>query len=91
MRITRELLRQVDAAEQFLYDLGIRQFRVRHHGELARIELEGQEISRMLSKTVRRDISTRFKTLGYAHVTLDLQGYRSGSLNEGVTTIITGA
>ena len=80
MRITRELLRQVDAAEQFLYDLGIRQFRVRHHGELARIELEAQEISRLLSKTVRHDISTHFKTLGYAHVTLDLQGYRSGSL-----------
>jgi len=85
MRITRELLRQVDAAEQFLYDLGIRQFRVRHHGGLARIELEAQEITGLLSKTVRRDISTHFKTLGYAHVTLDLQGYRSGSLNEGVT------
>jgi len=91
MRITRELLRQVDAAEQFLYDLGIRQFRVRHHGELARIELESEEISRMLSKTVRSHISEHFKTLGYAHVTLDLQGYRSGSLNEGVTKIITGA
>ena len=86
MRITRELLRQVDAAEQFLYDLGIRQFRVRHHGELARIELEAGEISRMLSKTVRGDITAHFKTLGYAHITLDLQGYRSGSLNEGVTT-----
>jgi uncharacterized protein len=85
MRITRELLRQVDAAEQFLYDLGIRQFRVRHHGELARIELEAEEISRMLSKTARHDISTYFKTLGYMHVALDLQGYRSGSLNEGVT------
>jgi uncharacterized protein len=86
MRITRELLRQVDAAEQFLYDLGIRQFRVRHHGELARIELEAEEISRILSKTVRHDISAHFKTLGYTHVTLDLQGYRSGSLNEGVMT-----
>ena len=91
MRITRELLRQVDAAEQFLYDLGIRQFRVRHHGELARIELEAAEISRMLSKTARRDIREHFKTLGYTHITLDLQGYRSGSLNEGVTKIIKGA
>ena len=91
MRITRELLRQVDAAEQFLYDLGIRQFRVRHHGELARIELEAAEISRMHSKTVRRNIRDYFKTLGYTYVTLDLQGYRSGSLNEGVTKIITGA
>ena len=86
MRITRKLLRQVDAAEQFLYDLGIRQFRVRHHGELARIELEAREISQMLSKTVRRDISAHFKTLGYTYVTLDLQGYRSGSLNEGIAT-----
>ena len=84
MRITRELLRQVDAAEQFLYDLGIRQFRVRHHGTLARIELETAELSRLREKTVRQDIDAHFKTLGYMHVTLDLQGYRSGSLNEGI-------
>lgn len=84
MRITRELLRQVDAAEQYLYDLGIRQFRVRHHGDLARIELETQEIQRLFSKPVRNDIKNHFKTLGYMHVTLDLQGYRSGSLNEGI-------
>ncbi len=90
MRITRELLRQVDAAEQFLYDLGIRQFRVRHHGELARIELEAQEISLLKQKERRSQISEYFKTIGYAHVTLDLQGYRSGSLNEGITKIITG-
>jgi uncharacterized protein len=91
MRITRELLRQVDAAEQFLYDLGIRQFRVRHHGELARIELEAEEISRLHQKETRSQINEHFKTLGYAHVTLDLQGYRSGSLNEGISKIITGS
>lgn len=90
MRITRELLRQVDAAEQFLYDLGIRQFRVRHHGELARIELEPTEMSRFLRTDARQQVSAHFKTLGYAHVTLDLQGYRSGSLNEGVAKIIMG-
>lgn len=90
MRITRELLRQVDAAEQFLYDLGIRQFRVRHHGELARIELEPAEMSRFLRTDARQQVSVHFKTLGYAHVTLDLQGYRSGSLNEGVTKILRG-
>ena len=87
MRITRELLRQVDAAEQFLYDLGIRQFRVRHHGELARIELEAEEISRMHSKTVRSDINTH--TLKHSDTPmsrLTCRGYRSGSLNEGVTT-----
>ncbi len=90
MRITRELLRQVDAAEQFLYDLGIRQFRVRHHGELARIELEAEEIALLQKKERRSQISDHFKSLGYTHVTLDLQGYRSGSLNEGITKIITG-
>lgn len=90
MRITRELLRQVDAAEQFLYDLGIRQFRVRHHGELARIELDAEEIFLLTEKETRSQISNHFITLGYAHVTLDLQGYRSGSLNEGITKIITG-
>lgn len=90
MRITRELLRQVDAAEQFLYDLGIRQFRVRHHGELARIELEPVEMSRFLRTDARQQVSAHFKTLGYAHVTLDLQGYRSGSLNEGVAKILRG-
>ncbi len=90
MRITRELLRQVDAAEQFLYDLGIRQFRVRHHEDLARIELEAEEIYRLQQKDARNKINTHFKTLGYAHVTIDLQGYRSGSLNEGIKKIITG-
>ena len=90
MRITRELLRQVDAAEQFLYDLGIRQFRVRHHGELARIELEPAEMSRFLRTNARQQVSAHFKTLGYAYVTLDLQGYRSGSLNEGVAKILRG-
>lgn len=90
MRITRELLRQVDAAEQFLYDLGIRQFRVRHHGELARIELDAEEITLLRQKKIRNQINDHYKTLGYEHVTLDLQGYRSGSLNEGITKIITG-
>lgn len=90
MRITRELLRQVDAAEQFLYDLGIRQFRVRHHGDLARIELDAEEIERLRIKSIRNQINNHYKTLGYEYVTLDLQGYRSGSLNEGITKIITG-
>lgn len=85
MRITRALLRQVDDAEQYLYDLGIRQFRVRHHGELARIELEADEMSRFYQKETRTRINEHFRSIGYAHVTLDLQGYRSGSLNEGIT------
>ncbi len=91
MRITRELLRQVDAAEQFLYDLGIRQFRVRHHGELARIELDAEEINLLRQKETRKQINLYFNEIGYGHVTLDLQGYRSGSLNEGITKIIAGS
>lgn len=91
MRITKELLRQVDAAEQFLYDLGIRQFRVRHHGELARIELDAEEINLLRQQETRNRVNLHFKQLGYEHVTLDLQGYRSGSLNEGITKIITGS
>ena len=87
MRITRGLLRQVDRAEQFLYDLGVRQFRVRHHGDLARIELEPTEFPHITPKSIRSQINKHFTSLGYKHVTLDLQGYRSGSLNEGVLKI----
>ncbi|MDE0300073.1 MAG: ATP-dependent sacrificial sulfur transferase LarE [Candidatus Poribacteria bacterium] len=89
-RITRDLLRQVDRAEQFLYDLGVRQFRVRHHEDLARIELEPQEISNIATKSMRTQIDEYFKSLGYRYVTLDLQGYRSGSLNEGVANVSIG-
>ncbi len=87
-RITRENLRQVDQAEQFLYDLGIHQFRVRHHDNFARIELDEDGIDMMRQKNIRRLIDQKFKLLGYRCVALDLQGYRSGSLNMGVTTVI---
>ena len=86
-RITRDLLRKVDDAEQFLYDLGVRQFRVRHHEDLARIEVDPQEIEHIAEKPIREQISAAFKKLGYKYVTLDLQGYRSGSLNEGLIKI----
>ena len=89
-RITRDLLRQVDRAEQFLYDLGVRQFRVRHHEDLARIELEPTEIPNIATKSIRSKIDEHFKSLGYRYVTLDLEGYRSGSLNEGVLKISAG-
>lgn len=81
-RITREKLRLVDRAEQFLYDLGVRQFRVRHHEDLARIEVDPEQIPFIASKEIRTQINEKFKSLGYKYVTLDLQGYRSGSLNE---------
>ena len=82
-KITRENLRRIDRAEQFLYDMGIRQFRVRHHDKLARIELDPQDIEHTATKQIRTRINEKFKSLGYQYVTLDLQGYRSGSLNEG--------
>jgi len=87
-RITREKLRQVDQAEQFLYDLGIHQFRVRHHDNFARIELDKDGINMMRQKNIRRQTDQKFKSLGYSFVALDLQGYRSGSLNTGVATVI---
>ena len=86
-RITRENLRLVDRAEQFLFDLGIRQFRVRHHDTLARIEVDPQEIEFVAAKSIRTQINEQFKSLGYEHVALDLQGYRSGSLNEGLLNV----
>ncbi len=86
-RITRENLRLVDRAEQFLFDLGVRQFRVRHHDTLARIEVDPQEIEFVAAKSIRAQINERFKSLGYEHVALDLQGYRSGSLNEGLLNL----
>ena len=86
-RITRENLRLVDRAEQFLFDLGVRQFRVRHHDTLARIEVDPQEIEFIAAKSIRTQINEKFKSLGYEHVALDLQGYRSGSLNEGLLNL----
>ncbi|RPJ55456.1 MAG: ATP-dependent sacrificial sulfur transferase LarE [Acidobacteria bacterium] len=82
VEITEEKLRQVDRAEAFLRDLGFRNFRVRHHENLARIEIDLQEMSAILDATLLEVINKEFKTIGYHYVTLDLQGFRSGSLNE---------
>src|SRR5499433_595567 len=80
--ITAEKLRRVDAAEAFVKSLGFRQFRVRHHDRLARIELPPDEIGRLLEEGRREAIVARFRELGYLYVTVDLQGFRSGSANE---------
>ena len=61
--------------------MGFRQFRVRHHGELARIEIAREELERMLSLSMFAEASAALKRLGYKYVTLDLEGYRSGSMN----------
>ena len=80
--ITVDKLRRVDEAEAFLRALGFSQFRVRHHDRLARLELSLPEMERLWQEGLREAILARFRELGYAYVTLDLQGFRSGSANE---------
>jgi pyridinium-3,5-biscarboxylic acid mononucleotide sulfurtransferase len=79
--VTSELLGKVERAEGVLRGLGFRQFRVRAHGELARIELAAEELSRGLETSVAEQIAAGLKEIGFAFVTLDLEGYRQGSLN----------
>ena len=81
-RIEVKSLKQIGAAEDFLRELGFRQVRVRHHGPVARVEVEPGEFSRFLKKGLTERISARFKELGYNYVSLDLDGYRTGSMNE---------
>jgi pyridinium-3,5-biscarboxylic acid mononucleotide sulfurtransferase len=83
-QITPARLTQVARCEQVLRDLGLRLFRVRYHGEVARIEVEQEMFPRLLAAEVRSEITEKFKKAGFAYVTLDLQGFRSGSLNEAV-------
>jgi uncharacterized protein len=79
-RVTAEKLHGLDEAERFMRGLGLRQFRVRHHDTIARIELLPEDISIVVEQ--REAIVQRLKELGYTYVTLDLQGFRSGSMNE---------
>jgi uncharacterized protein len=79
--VTPELLDKIDRAEAVLRELGFSQFRVRAHGELARLELAQEEMSRGLDPQLMSQISAGLKALGFAFVTLDLEGYRQGSLN----------
>lgn len=81
-RITEEGLKRVGEAEDFLIGLGFKQVRVRDYGDLARIEVYRGEIGRLLKETVRDRVVDHLKSLGYRYVTLDLQGFRSGSMNE---------
>jgi pyridinium-3,5-biscarboxylic acid mononucleotide sulfurtransferase len=79
--VTRETLESIEKAEEVLFAMGFRQFRVRHHGELARIEIAREELGRMLSLSMFEKASAALKRHGYKYVTLDLEGYRSGSMN----------
>ncbi|WP_339192892.1 ATP-dependent sacrificial sulfur transferase LarE [Aeribacillus sp. FSL W8-0870] len=79
-KITKEKIDQLDKSEEFLLELGFYQVRVRHHGEIARIEVLPEEMPRIIE--YHREIHRRLKELGFLYVTLDLGGYRSGSMNE---------
>ena len=80
--ITREKLARIERGEAFLASLGFSACRLRHHGELARIEVPESEIARLASAGTRIKIVRRMKALGFRYVTFDLEGYRSGSMNE---------
>jgi uncharacterized protein len=80
--ITQEGLRMVDEAEDFLFGLGFKQVRVRHYQNLARIELFQEEMGRLMEKSLREKVVSHLKRIGYRYITLDLQGFRSGSMNE---------
>ena len=80
--ITKDKLEMVDKAEQLLLDLGFSQVRVRIHGLMARIEIMQDEFEKLIDKDVRNKITESFKTIGFTYVTMDLTGYRTGSMNE---------
>ncbi len=80
--ISREKLGMVDKAEQLLLDLGFRQVRVRIHGTMARIEIMPEEFEKLISGEIRSQITETFRNLGFTYVTMDLTGYRTGSMNE---------
>jgi uncharacterized protein len=83
-RITEEKLNRVEKAEDLLTELGFTQYRVRSHGDLARIEVSPEEIERFFEKSLREKVVAEFKKLGFVYVSLDLTGYRTGSMNEGL-------
>ena len=80
-RIVPDILRRLDEAEAFLKGLGFRQVRVRHHGDIARIEVEPGEIARLAAPEIRRQVTEKFRGLKYLYITADLNGYRMGSMN----------
>lgn len=80
--ITEEKLKMVSEAEKYLRSLGLRQFRVRHHETIARIEVLPEDIRFLIKPSTRNELIEKFKAIGFTYITLDLEGYRSGSMNE---------
>lgn len=85
LEVTAERLKQVDEAEAFLRELGFVELRVRHHDSIARIEVRPNDIARITAEPVRSRVINKLKSLGFKFVTLDLQGFRSGALNESLS------
>jgi uncharacterized protein len=80
--VSLEALDRIGQAEEFLRGLGFREVRVRHHGTVARLELDAADLPRMVEPETRTKVAAHLRSLGYAYVSLDLEGFRSGSLNE---------
>jgi len=81
-RVTPDLVRNIHAAENVVHGLGIRQVRVRHQGDTARIEVDREDLVRLIADDARQMIVDSFKALGYTYICIDLEGYRTGSMNE---------
>lgn len=80
--ITPEILKKVGEGEKFLRSLGFKQLRVRHHGNIVRIEVDQESLADVIQDEVRDKIAKKFEELGYTYVTFDIKGYRTGSMNE---------
>ncbi len=85
LEITEQRLKQVEEAEEFLRQFGLVEFRVRHHDTIARIEVHPEDMDKIMAEPARSAIVEKLKSLGFKFVTVDLQGFRSGSLNEALT------
>jgi uncharacterized protein len=81
LEVTEERLKQIEEAEDFLRSLGLVEFRVRHHDTVARIEVHAEDMEKVTREPARSKIAEKLKSLGFKFVTIDLQGFRSGSLN----------
>jgi len=85
LEVTEQRLKQVEEAEDFLRKLGFVEFRVRHHDTIARIEVQPEDMEKVTTEPERYKIVEKLKSLGFKYITVDLQGFRSGSLNELLT------
>lgn len=81
-RITKKKLKMVESAESYLHSIGIKKVRARHHGDIVRVELGKEEINLFAEPGFRKQVVSAFKKLGYTYIAVDLEGYRTGSMNE---------